>query len=542
MGVRRIKSFIVALILSAFGSTAISDEIAETFSSTSQWDLQNSTAILNFTLGIVHPTLYVNDFDSGSGADDKSFDVGDGHHGAFTSARYSSFGTVTGTPPAAIIEIDTDSLQELNVTEFNLENGYTLKPIGSRPLVIKSLSDITISGVIDCSGSAGSNGSALAAGSGGTGRCGGGDGGIGSSILATPASNGVAGGAGIGGGVGGTTDGGNAGNGGGGGGAYSIVFGGYTPIDGEGSVGSAGTHGPNDDFSNVDSGLVGGGGSGGGGGGAGSTSLGAGGGAGGGVILLYAVRDIIVDATGEVRANGGNGGILAAGNGGAGGGGGGGSILFFAGRTIDFLGASGPPYRVTANKGTAPVSNGKDGGAGGEGRTWLVDGDDAGAQGVPNGALDDPISNLTSIGKVQFDLAAKILLSKVIDLNSTKTSFNALSAVGSLVGGSTLTIEARGSNDNFVNSDSGWILSSGIAALDGYRYLQLRLTLDNNDGTNYASVDSLTLDYTRNEQKQFEFVGACGRIGTTPFHLGLFAFWILGFYIFLRKRTTILSQ
>ncbi len=515
---RRRRSLSAALILSLFSINTYGFEWSETFSSSTRWDLSNSTLVLNKSLERVHSSLQVDGWNNGSGSSSTAFSVGDGRDGEFKLERYSEFGTVSGTT----ITINTDIKTELRVTNFILNSGYTLRPIGSQPLIIRSLKDVQISGIIDCNGGEGGVATVTEAGSGGTGRCGGGAGGAGSATVNIQAGTGVSGGTGISGGVGANTSAG-AGDSGGGGGGYSLAVAPSIAEDGAGGT-PHGTHAPNDTFSNV------GGGSGGGGGGAGTTSKGGGGGGGGGAIYIYAVRSILVDATGEIRADGGNGRGPSSGNGGSGGGGAGGSILMFAGNIIDFYGA-GAPYRITAHKGVTPDVGGTTG-DGGTGRSWSVDANDAGTDGFPNGGIDDPQSNLFPIGKVKFLTTPQTLTSYIIDLGNTKPTPLTLNLESSLPSSSTATVEVRGSHD--AATFTSWLSSSQITSLDGYRYLQFRINLTNNSTYNYSYVDSLTMTYTGFQQNQFDMVGACGRIGNSPTHFLTFSILIISFYIFMR--------
>ena len=77
---------------------------------------------------------------------------------------------------------------QLKVSTFVLASGWTLLVTGGMPLVVQSLSDITINGTIDCSGSAGAdlNANDLATTNWGRGRCGGADGGRGGSSTTAP--------------------------------------------------------------------------------------------------------------------------------------------------------------------------------------------------------------------------------------------------------------------------------------------------------------------------------------------------------------------
>lgn len=521
---------------------AWSATITDNFSSSDNWDLTQSTAVLNKALGRVHPTLRVLPWGASSSTTD--FSVGDGSDGVFSPATYTRFGTFSSN----VITIDSDRFQFLNVTAFTLSAGHTLRISGDVHLRIHSQSDIVIAGTVDCAGGAGDSlaGTDLTTiALGGTGKCGGGTGGTGGNVVTPNGALGSSGGATLTGGAGGAT--GAAGAGGNGGSGYSLNLGGFLATQGQNNGTAVPTNNDDGGF------TIFGGGSGGGGGGRGTTSNGAGGGAGGGVVRMYAVRDInmvpIPSETGTVTADGGPGGIITSGVagtvGGAGGSGGGGSIRMFAGRTIQFGGAAGPPYYVTATKGTSPASQGFDGGNGSLGRTWLVDGDDAAAPGYPNGSLDDPISNLgANIGRVEFHTDEQVLVSKVLDLNSSKPTFVSASLSSSLSGGSTAVLEARGSTDSAQTDVTAWVNSSQISQLDGYRYIQLRIRLDNNEPSNYSYVTGITIQYELYDQKKFEMIAGCGRVGTnmTPILLLGFGLLLLSFLLKKQRRLPTVSH
>lgn len=516
MGIRAKGLLSWAFFYFLLSTNSLAAELSDTFESPQLWDLDQSTLIINKTLGRVHPSLSVVGWEHNAVNDNTSFNVGDGRHGAFVSSRYSEFGTLSG----GVLTINTDERQELAVTVFILESGVTLRPEGSKPLIIRSQTSVDISGVIDCSGSNGSD-----SGSGGLGRCGGANGGAGSTQPGDRGATGSSAGAGSTGGQGGLD-----GDGGGGGGAYSRTTAPDSAEDGVGATG--GTKGSSTEqpqFTN----LLGG--SGGGGGGVGATSSGGGGGAGGGVVAIYAAGNIRVPASGEIRANGGNGGNSS--DGGDGGGGAGGSILIFSGGVIDFLGL-GAPYRITALAGDEPggVANR---GKGAAGRTWIVDADDAGSEGFPNGGIDDPQAGFdTAIGKVAFATSEEILLSKVIDLKSTAPTLNTLSMTTQLNGASTASLEVRASHDGFTNHATSWVTNTQLDQVSGYRYLQLRIKLTNAESYNYSYIDELVLDFDYFRQDNFEMTSACGRLGETPWASLVGILLLSALYIFLRKSTT----
>ncbi len=110
----------------------------------------------------------------------RALDLGDASHGAFIPSTYANF-SQGGDLSGNIIRLDLAQFPELRVTEFILNAGWTLRPIGNSALIIKAHGNVSIFGTIDCSGSAGQNGAALIGtlASGGIGRCGGRAGGSG---------------------------------------------------------------------------------------------------------------------------------------------------------------------------------------------------------------------------------------------------------------------------------------------------------------------------------------------------------------------------
>ncbi|MEZ4872399.1 MAG: hypothetical protein R2827_09195 [Bdellovibrionales bacterium] len=146
---------------------------------TSSTFINSSQLIRNTAKGFLHPPIEIAGHDAGT----TPINLGDGSDGAFDSSTYAAFASQPIV--SNVIVIDTDVRTELNVTNFTLEAGYTLRPEGSQPLKIRVLGDVVINGDIDCSGGDGSpsesGGTSTPAG--GAGRCGGYDGGNGASVV-----------------------------------------------------------------------------------------------------------------------------------------------------------------------------------------------------------------------------------------------------------------------------------------------------------------------------------------------------------------------
>ncbi|MCB0356933.1 MAG: hypothetical protein KDD40_07995, partial [Bdellovibrionales bacterium] len=321
------------IILFIFSNDLWAAQITKTFSDISERD--NSELIWNVLTSKLLPPIYIRNYDDGLGFKNLDIDPGDGIHGDFTIVTYSSF-SQNSDISGNIIRINTDLYTQLEFQNFILEEGWTLRPIGTQPLNIKVLGDMVINGVIDCSGSDGQdlNGNLNIAPLGGEAVCGGGSGGDGGSLTSSPQS-GNAGGNSVTGGAFGPVISLTMGQGGGGGGAYGDIGGGKDPKNGDDSTGgiggAKGTQFTDDAFDEI------GGGSGGGGGSiysnssAGLDSAGGGGGGGGGVIKIIVLGDVTIGTNGKVLANGGNGGGNNTGmRAGGGGGGGGGSIAIYA--------------------------------------------------------------------------------------------------------------------------------------------------------------------------------------------------------------------
>ncbi|HEX4925943.1 MAG TPA: hypothetical protein VFV50_17760 [Bdellovibrionales bacterium] len=507
------------LLLFAVSITVTAATVTEDFNSRSYFNSTLSTLVWNQALGRLQPTLKVAGWEINAGfpQPDITYSVGDGSHGPFNRSTYANF-SVGGDLSNDTIRLDTSLYPELKVTEFTLDAGWTLEPVGDNPLIIRSLSDVTINGIIECSGGDGqpvTNAVSTVA-LGGQGRCGGGDGGDGGSDTVAPEAGDPSGAGALGGGPGLGEHVVNGGDGGGGGGAY-----------GNGSAGQ-GT-----DPSGLNGGLVGnsddrpafddngatsseGTGAGAGGGGgfaftqAGGTSRGGGGGGGGGTVKIYAVRDVTVSATGRVRAYGGAGGGEATGTlkAGGGGGGGGGSILIWAANDINMAANN----IVDANFGAGGITldgTAGNGGVGAIGRTWLSWGNN-----VTNN--ERPLYTLWLNGAVVYETGTnQVAVSNAYDLGNTSPRLTGITTSPAPVSGSTISIEAAGSSDNFAADDTGWLPSTSLDALSGKRYVKFRVTLNNAASTTPDAIESLTFEFEGGRRDTFNFVSACGRIGNT---------------------------
>jgi len=472
--------------------------------------------IWNIGLGRLHPSVTISNWQPAlQAARSSAADFGDGRHGAFNASTLSNFDSDPSTP--TIIDLDTDVYTSLQVTDFELPNGYTLRPVGSQPLIIRSLSDVQILGTaeIDCSGGNGDDTQQpeTSVANGGTGRCGGGNGGAGGrhtgtafvaaeqGYLQSGATNPI-------GGAGGA----NGTYGGGGGGSLfnqTAAGDGYDPTVGAGATvpGTAGTNYDNQDFSS----LIGSAGGGGGGayvvGGA-SDSTGAGGGAGGGLVAIYALQDFYCQGT--IRANGGNGGGAVGGAlGGLGGGGGGGTVVIIAGRNYT---NDGNVYAAAGTGGARVADNAGRGGGGGPGRSWYTDNDNT----LSGTGSEDTACILQNCGTVVFDTGTLEAITTSIDLQNTRPTLNSVNLNSALNGASTLTVSLAGSNDNFASDDTGWVSTGSLDSLTGKRYVKFRFQLDNQDATNYSYLDAVTLDFSETTMDQFNFGAACGRVSLSP--------------------------
>ncbi len=492
--------------MGALSPVARAETLTIPFNSTGK--IESHTAVVNLFSNSLHSPLIVSGIQvtGPSTPYSQTFDIGDGHLGPFNAQTYLKFHSGTYNNDQ-VIRIDTDVYPALDVTAFELDAGWTLRPKGSKPLIIHSQSDIVVNGTIECSGSQGSdfNADITQSSAGGAGICGGGDGGRGGSVSETPQNGAVL--------VTGSTMtagqfGPATGDGGGGGGAFSQPASNATDgsvFGGGGSAGSAGLNQQDDAFT-----LLGGG-AGGGGGAMYNTpgdevnfSTGGGGGAGGGVIVMNAFGNVTVGASGNVLANGGNGGgVSGTVKGGAGGGGGGGSILMFAGGIIDNSGT------ITALEGAGGASaGGGTGGTGGRGRTWLTD-----KNGVPTGNVEDPVNLLVTPGTVQFALGEYQVVSTLFDSENTLTTFNSASLDFTLSGASNVALDMAAEKSSFAAADSVWTSSADLSSLQKMRYFRFKITLNNQSSTDPVQVRSVSVTYSPGTQNDFKFSPqGCGTV------------------------------
>ncbi len=502
----------LCFLLVVLAPLAKADTYAETFSQFS--DVYQSQMVWNLSLHELHPPLLIAGWDSGSGAQNTSYSVGTGQDGDFVPARYSLFGTVVGS----VITIDTDVHSNLQFTSFHLAAGYTLSPVGSKPLVIRSQSTVLVDGAIDCSGASGLSAvsSMTTSRTGAVGRCGGGNGGASVAAGQAPAiaNQGSHGGVSVTGGAGGPQAvfvSGGEGGGGGGGYVKSFVAAGDKPDPTPGGDSNGGPGGvvgsifQDDGFVNDLAGA----GSGGGGGSAydlanvAGRSSGASGGAGGGNIQIYAVQGVTISATGSIRANGGVGGsVTAPFIGGAGGGGAGGSVLIFAGGIID---TTGP---VTASSGAGGASPGGSGGNGSWGRTWIV----ASTGYATLGSPEDPVSNLANPGVAQYETGVTYTVtSAALDLGSSLPTISAIPApVIANQGAATLLYQWAFSASNDPTSFSGYALGSTYLGKQVPRYGSFQIQLNNTSAVTPVTISSLDLTFDSYIQNKFTFTTGCG--------------------------------
>ncbi len=512
----------VGLVSSIFLLSLSAHAITVTESFTSRTHLDSTGGMeWNNARGELHPPLQADSWDDGIGGGPTTlYSIGDGSDGSFIESRYELFdsdGVITG----GVIEIDTDAHPNLQFTDFNLLDNYTIRPTGTQPLVIRVQTDMIIDGAIDCSGDDGTASTATPSDirAGGGSRCGGGAGGasVEANVAPTVADNkGVSGGTGVTGGSGGPIRVATGGKGGGGGGSYRKPFtvAGDKPNptngdDSTGGVGGAvGTIQRDDGFLiNIDgAGSGGGGGSGFDMGGAGHSS-GGGGGAGGGNMRFYVYGGITIKSTvtdtGIVTADGGDGGDVGGGLlGGGGGGGGGGSILMFAGGDIVIEGA------VTAEPGAGGTTAGGDGGEGAWGRTWLLEKD-----GFASGSvIESPDSTLVTPGNTEYETGvAYTVTSSAIDLSNTRPVLLSTPMTVVSLGGSALTYELAFSDSTLLSALSNFALDTGYANTEVSRYARFRIQIDQNtSATAPIRITDLDLVFEGFKQDEFRFTTGCG--------------------------------
>lgn len=468
--------------------------ITENFNTTNQKD--SSTLVWNYQLGYLHPQLIVTGYSDGVQpvASSTIVSVGDGSDGVFDSTTYANFGTVIGNQ----ITIDANQFPVLKVSRFHLDSTKTLSVING-PLIIHSLSTVLIDGTINCTGGNGSSAAGATGGGGGIGKCGGRNGGAGGNS----GLNGFSGAAGSAnpGAAGGFTNAADPGSGGGGGGGFRDHFGQPGDSAGANAGGNGGAQ-----LTNVDHGFFILDGSAGGGGGSGSvTQGGGGGGAGGGTVIIHAVDDVTISATGSILADGGNGG--SANMGGGGGAGAGGNVKVFT------TGAYKNDTIISVNPGstgvpTNPTSG--DGGQGSRGRTWIR------ANAFPGVGTETDGNTLAVEGNLGYVTGVvQTATSKTYDTGSEYVIYQTISATPT---DPDVTVQVSGSSDNFASDDSGWINASAISTLTKKRYIKYRISINNSSAANPATVDEVSLNYTlQDTQENFTFKsGGCGIVKTLP--------------------------
>lgn len=502
------KLFFLAVFYAGFARATV---VTESFTSATQKDAA-STAVWNIASGVIHPTLKNASYGMVSSDSTVAFDVGDGSDGIFNLGTYANFGTFA----ANTITIDALIHPVLNFTSFQLDNTYTLTSING-PLVIYSLSTVTIDGTILCSGVNGSPASLAVGGGGGGTRCGGSAGGAGGNSGASgtqglPVAGAITGGAGA------VFGAGTSGSGGGGGGAISAANGGFGQPGAGGSAGAGGNSVADDDFSVLTASAGGGGGSG------SNTEGGAGGGGSGGTVVIHAVGNVLVSGTGSILARGGNGGTSV--SGGGGGGGGGGSIKIFTAGTINLVPA-GFPVDATEGTGSVPsVGAAGDGGSGSTGRTWLA---------VPNeftdlqgAGVENPNTSLGFRGSVQYETIAQTAVSKSYDTGTALAIYNSVTFNPF---STDVALQIAGSTDNFAVDDTVWLNASQVASLLNKRYVKFKVILTNSNSASPTQVADVSVDFSAGTPpvtppasgstptiEQFEFKSGCGTIasGTPP--------------------------
>lgn len=472
------------------------DVITEDFSTVA--NKESSTAVWNFATGDIHPTLQITNYQAPAQPviPATGFDVGDGSHGAFEPSTYANFGTLIGST----LIIDANVFPVLKFTRFQLDNGYTLTSVNG-PLIIYSLSTVTIDGIILCSGTNGAAASGALGGAGGAGRCGGSNGGTGGNA-AQSGSSGLPFAGAVSGGAGGNYTGVAPGGGGGGGGAYAGNPGGIgansVPATNTGGLGGNGVGGANHEFTILN-------GSPGGGGGSGSdTEGGGGGGGGGGTVVIHAVGDVNISVTGAILATGGNGG--GANTGGGGGGGGGGSVKIFTPANLNL--AAGIDVDVTGGAGAVPaVANAGDGGIGSFGRTWDMSSTFTGAGSESHG------SGLLSLGTIEYVTTAQNVISKSYDTHSSLAIFLSVTANPA---SPDVVFEMAGSNDDFSSDNSGWLNIALISLLEKKRYIKFKMTLTNSNALVPTKISDVIINYDSGVKENFIFKSGCGVISKTP--------------------------
>lgn len=489
-------SFFLALFISAF--SAHGDAISENFSTRSAF--VSGTAIWNQALGVVHPTLQVMNYKPGFSP--LAVDIGDGSHGSFDISTYANF-SVGGDISGNIIRLDLATYPILKVTTFHLAPTWRIEPVGDQPVIIYSMSDVTIEGEIHCEGQSGTNAVGTTPGVGGQGRCGGLEGGDGAPQFGNGTNGGDASGLVTGGSAGNDTDA-AATVGGGGGGGWNNTSPAGDGVNAFGPFGGfGGANDPDPEFTQ----LIGG--AGGGGGGGNDNFAGAGGGGGGGVVIIHAARDFNIgtspsSATGFIYANGGGGGSSNV-AGGPGGGGAGGAVKVFVGRTINIYNTGAASQADGGVGGTnslaVPTANGA------SGRSWFSSVNYVATTGFYTPSEEAPVTP----GNVEFISTTQSVETASVDLLQSLAEVTALNVSPA---SADFLFEAAGSDDNFISDTTGW--TTNLISLSHKRYLKMRISITTSDVNNPTMVDSVTLNYDSMARTNFKLEAAgCGRVQRT---------------------------
>ncbi len=432
-----LSKFLILILFSAItahAGTIAGGTITENFKTIDHADLSGSTGVWDIV-----------NFKARAGAvanaqSTRPFTFGDGSDGELNSANGYTF--------------DTDSHPNgYNFTRVNISGG-TVTVQGSNPLIIRSLTTVTITPTISAQGGNGSNGSTAAGGT------------------ITGPSGGVAKASKVTGGVGGTAVAGIGGTDGG----HSInhdasvdpgTAGTGSSVSGAagGTAGSS-VNGPGPAITDFDlAGFIAG--SSGAGGGAHSAippdanqSSGGSGGAGGGLLRIIAVGDIQIGNSSAAGGNGGSGSTDASSCSGSGGGGNGGAVWF---QTLGNLNANAPSVlKGTGGIGGGCVTAGPDG----------LDGLSRADAASVSGAMTADNSTTNSAANQSYTI-----LSKAFDMNTLNASFDSNPQVTATApaGGST-SVSYAGSVDGKSFSD----FTSDITQLSNksYRYLKFKVTIN----------------------------------------------------------------
>lgn len=459
------------------------------------------TAVWNQAYSVLHPTLRVMNFKAGFTA--LEFSVGDGSDGAFESGTYEKF-SENGDVSGNIIRLNTDTHPILQVTRFDLAQGWFLVPVGSKPLIIYSQSYVFIQGEIWCNGEDGGDSSGTTPGTGGQGRCGGKSGGTGGAPTQA-GQNGTD--------VSGSVTGGRGGHyavgsfvGGGGGGAWNTSLAAQSGPNSTASGGQAGSSSADPEFTN-ELGSAGGG-----GGGGGNTTAGGGGGGGGGIVIIHSVGDVWIGDSGQtygfIYAHGGNGGDAdtGAGDAGPGGAGGGGSVQVFSGTTINIYNNTAGSSRATPGTG-GTNSSAATGANGGRGRSWFaaVNTNYVGSF-LP--ASQAPVTG----GNVEYNPTTQTIETASLDLGNTLATVTALDMNPV---SADFVLEVAGSDDNFSSDNTGW--TTNLALLKEHRFVKFRVSITTSDVNTPTLFSSATITYDPGQRNEFDFKAAgCGVINAPP--------------------------